>query len=293
MATYKIVLMFNMDQNGWTETYYRQADSAQAAADFGGENTDARFLNPRSNQVEFFAVRASNVDGSRESYVRYPQINNGAVGRAPGGPAAPNRDQATTCTLVRIYFAPLVGPPSVPIRNRGLWLRGCPDDWLDWDAQGKPIIANNILSAVTGYKRLLLGLGMRGRVNPPRTVYPPTQVTQMSPLPNNRDQTLISAPNLDVNITNGTRVLFGLVPRRDLPFLQGTYPVFNVVPGTSFQINYRMLQTGYSPNGLYVRRVDPVYPLITDLVPEDFRSHKTGRPTERYVGRKSASRVSH
>lgn len=293
MPTYKIVLAFNMDKQGWTETYYRNADTAEAAAFFGGPVQDGRFMIPRNNQVELFAIRASNVNGSRESFVRYPQITASGTGRGPAAPPAPNRDQGTTCVLMRLYFAAQSTPPAFPVRNRGLWLRGCPDDWLDWNAAGQAVIGGDILAAINAYKRHLILLEMRGRVNPPKTVNLPTLVISLTPNPNNRNQTIVSAPGLDPAIVNGSRVLFGMVPKRDLPYLNGTYPVFGVVAGTSFQINYRMLQTGFSPESMYVRNTTPQYPLITDAIPEDFRSHKTGRPTERYVGRRSGVRSSH
>lgn len=294
MPIYQITLAFNMDQVGWTENFYRQADTAKLAADFGGTTGDAGFMAIRSNQVTLYSVRARRVDGNHESYIRFPQIQTAGGSRGPAAPPPPNRDDYTTAVYVRWSSNAVIGPPAVPPKSRASMIRGCPDAWVNWDNSGFPILTDaDLVAAFGAYKFVVTSLQFANQIRVPIAGNKRMNVVSMTQNPNNRGQTIVAGQFTDPLLVEGSRVTFGQVPRRDLPYLTGSYPVFQVVPGTSFVVNYRMIWPSYSPAGMYCRVLQYQYPLITSGQMIDFRSHRTGRPTERYVGRRSAPRVSH
>lgn len=295
MPNYLVTMAYNMDQNGWTENFYRTADTAVAATDFGGPTQDARLLSFRNNQVTLYAVRARRIGGQRESYIRYPQIEAaGGSGRAPAAPAAqPPRDVDSTAVYVRWESGAIVGVGGVPGKSRAMMIRGVPDSWLEYDNSGMPIIGGEVLAGFRRFLAFVKQKGFANQIRVPDDSQPRMRVKNIVPDPNSPGRVIVSVDDTVAGLANGDRVSFGLVPTRDLPFLVGSYPIDNLAAHASFTIAYRLLQAGYTPSRMYARKVAYQYPVITDGEIVDFRSHKTGRPTVRLVGRRSTTRVSH
>jgi hypothetical protein len=99
---------------GWTEQYYREADSARQATDLGGPAGLTRFLALRSPPTELQAIRAEEVEGLRRIYVR-------RVDRT-----ATTRDVSPDVAAVSVRCTvPFEGGGS-----RSVWIRGVPDQWV-------------------------------------------------------------------------------------------------------------------------------------------------------------------
>lgn len=123
MATFLTTLIFNATKNGWSENWYwTGADhaSAQAAA-LVLASARQKLL---AQGVILEAVRTSDV----------AILGDSVIALAPAIPAAGKpalaRDNASNAWLSRINAGALY--------RRQLWLRGIPDDWIEFNADGTP-----------------------------------------------------------------------------------------------------------------------------------------------------------
>ena len=126
MPTYKLIFFFDGQKQGWSETWYEQASSlSQAESDLSTlAQARADMLCP-PNRIE--SIRASDVSIKGDSLVSF-------FGWSPKNPDVLNltRDQQGAAVLVRAVA-------GVGLYRRMMWLRGIPDDWIQFDNAGKPV----------------------------------------------------------------------------------------------------------------------------------------------------------
>lgn len=108
MPIFQTTLFFRLHENGWTETYFRQAEDARLASDLGPVDF---FLSPRAAGVELQAVRAQELDGLRRIYLRLVQQQQ---------PFDLDKSPDITPTCARITFQQAHG-------RKELFLRGLQD----------------------------------------------------------------------------------------------------------------------------------------------------------------------
>lgn len=146
MPFYGLTSIYNLPQNGWTETVYRETASAKEAA-----NVDAEYLRAalafRPQDVTFEATRSHEEFGLRRIFLDLVALN---------GLAAGTRDAATTKALCRVDY-----------RGGGyrhFQVRGLPDRFVIRKSDGTPNPPKNFLDMLQVWFQNMQRLSFRGRL---------------------------------------------------------------------------------------------------------------------------------
>lgn len=277
MAMHRLSFIFEYGKAGWSEQWYREAESALAATVFTPAQA-RNFMKIRSNGVVCRAIRANDVAQPRVSYLNTVNWTGEALGRNDvllGDPA-----QVALLGYV-------VGASQ---SRRPLLLRGMIDSNTERDITGRPVWNANFLTCIDAYVRFLTDTGMRIRVlDGPNVGNPDRPVTAFSPGTNNFNVTVAQYTGL--GIPQGSRVIFHGIDRNLFPGLTGPVPT---LPAGADAIAIPVMWRSPAPSvpgvNARVRAVSFAYQLVQTVIPQDVRSKKVGRPSLLSRGRRQAMR---
>lgn len=142
---YKLTLIFGMADQGWTQTFYREADSARAATQIHEHGGLLPWLDILPRLATIDAVRAQEVDGLRRMYTRLLGYNGG-----------PYTIPDLTAVAARIQIPFLFG------RSRSLYLRGLPDVLVQ-RRRGIDVPGPALIRGIEKINRRIGELKLRGR----------------------------------------------------------------------------------------------------------------------------------
>jgi hypothetical protein len=287
----KVVYFFNMANAGWTETYYSNQSFASINLNSGAYLT---FLQNRFNCLAapavIFGARVSSLQSPKQTYVyRWGSTYQAGLGNPAGGFANPDIKAADI--LLRMY--------GTTGYARFLWLRGIPDNYIQFDQFGSftvPAAANkNIVSLMNSLSQT--GYGIRHTQTASALGVTPLAVQSVGVSVLNANwSSLAFAGAYNPGVGGATIARFTGVPRDDLPgFPKQVTPISftNAAPFT-MTIPYRLRAQGtVAPNKMavipYGFVIDGFPPSQFDWEYWDFTEHKTGRPFGSARGRSRAA----
>lgn len=257
MPTYRVTLIYNLHGQGWTETYYRAAQSARAASDLGDPDV---WLAPRAIGTELLAYRAQETEGLRRVFVRpiHRQRTSGAAA-----------DVAAVSARLWLPFAGGGG--------RNLWCRGLADVQTIREADGRDRPGSDLTAALEQLGRQVRQLQLAGRRLIGRETIGWDEVLELGPVEGQPMLTRVRSRR-GSPAPPGQPVYFAGTPQLH-PLRERGYLVWTAAgPGEWWSIlsPWPAQLAGYYPSGGFrVRAQSYIYPLLLDPEFKDFTKHTT------------------
>ena len=287
-STFKIVVFYSSERQGWSETYYMTAANSSAVYSVMSPG----FINARmllaSAPTTMLAFRISDTANYRSSQL-FP------VGGGTGYMPPPNQyesesDQPFNACLMRLYS---VGPPNV---QRPLYLRGNPDSAFDLsspnnaDAQA---FGNNYQNFAAFLQAN--GFNIRYKVKPifPTPGGPAATVTPISGW-------ATTSPSSSSVLTTPMGYVFPtpippfltIYRLKGLPTTPGLVEVLGLTGAPTpvgYTVRFRTPQDYSYPGGGFFLAASWSYPAITNIAQQfTFNRRATGRPFDVERGRRRA-----
>lgn len=145
MPIYRLNFIYQLADQGWTETYYRFADSARLASHFGDPQHLQHWMDCRPHAAKLMAIRAQGVDGLRRVYLRELGLQG----------LFDDPDVTCTAAVLQLDFAGTAG--------RHLWLRGLADSLVKRRFNGSDNPQPRLIQALSNLSRSIKELALRGR----------------------------------------------------------------------------------------------------------------------------------
>lgn len=277
---YKLVLFYRLAAQGWTETFYREAETASAATDLAS-NFIGKSSMIRAGGIEFQGIRASNIAGTRDTFLRLP--NHAVITASRDADLKP--DITAVSALYRLYAA--------GGKSRNIWFRGLPDaDTIRERTSGISTPTEAYRDLLDRYKDAMVFNSLRVQsrvVNPADTA----TFTIMSPVtPPQAGFVKLNFGAFPPAWVQGDKIDIGGPSTEDYPQLKGRFEiqvktdthVIIRVPGFTFP--------GTDPVIVIfgARRLAYEYPLIQTGQFVRFSTHDTGRPFGVPRGRRAVRR---
>jgi hypothetical protein len=272
----KIVIFYNQNQRGWTETYY--SPSSSTPRDFIRAIRPislSQFVKFRNKTVFLYGIRASVIGQNRNSFTSV-FIGDQAITGLGDANDKTGPDVTTTDGFVDLYAANGA--------KRPLYLRGLNETDVNISIIGQPVPGANLTDGIQGMVATIKGQGwcIQQEQRPPNAALLWYPVTTVAP---NNDLALITLfGTITFQGAAPYQVVFQGIPRDDLPgFPRMATVLGSVVAGgnTILTISYRVRNQGggtYAPVKLKVTQVVNTYQPITDYDFVGFGERKTGRP---------------
>jgi len=275
----KVVLFFNQDQQGWTETYYTNAVlTYQSFNTPPWVNFFQKSMAMRGPGCYLYGARWTDEAATR---VNYSQVFDFAyVSVASSGPEVTAVDACLKLLTVNEY-------------SRHLFLRGLYQPWvIRSPVNGAPSPAPALLLAITNYIIAMNQLGLCVKIVENPAVFPGlpnAQVLQVVPNPANGEQSILTLSQaLGIATPPAAKVHFGRIPRNDLPGFPAACVLANQIAGPPPTIivpwRYRASTPTYTPQAMHVyasvfnyvqiaapSAISPTWQLVS------FQERKTGR----------------
>lgn len=143
---HKLTLIYNQQDQGWTETFYRTSDTTENAADLPAAFFRAS-VSLRSRKTLLEATRSQQEGGWRRTFLDLAEI-----------PQTENIEPANrgVCALVWLQFRGGYG--------RHLYLRGLPKAWVTRAESGRPQAPRAFAQAMDAYFEQIQAADLRGRL---------------------------------------------------------------------------------------------------------------------------------
>ena len=254
MTHSKLNLIYNLGDQGWTETFYRTSATVEAAAQL-----DAAFLRAtmrlRTDGVLLEASRSQEEGGLRPHFLDLARVR----GLAPGLPHT-----TAICAHCRIDFA---GGGSRPLHVRGI-----PFDWVKYDKQGRGRPPQRFLDLLGEWFGHAQRVGLAGRMR--RREEPWHNVTRLSESEEYPSLVRVSVGD-DFQPAQGEFVYFGqagqLAVRAEKPYWvyassPGEVTLFETWPGTRDE----------PTSNLRMKRLAFDYPAFEQIRFSHFGTYKPG-----------------
>lgn len=259
MPFYKVSFVFKLADQGWTETYYKQADDAGGCVNLTvGQLT--KFVSFRSDLTRLQAIRAIEVGGVRRGVVRaLSWLNPGTLGAAD-----------VTGVTAQMKLSAFSG------HNRILSVRGLADSSVLRDGSGGSTPTAALTNGLTDMMAEVVNQGYRIQFFTSQTKY---SVLSLSPQTGNENITVVTLPAGTPVPAVGEQVRFFGYDRCILHNFNAPFRVlYN--SATSFSIGYkwRLKDTSLSPALLQFAKVVYGYDIINQGTFAVFTTRKTGRP---------------
>ena len=145
MGMYRLTFIYQLGNHGWTETYYREHDSARLASDLGGYDNLKHWIEFRPTGCTLQAIRAQEVDGLRRVFLR--ELGLQGLADVP--------DVPSVAAVLSLDFSGTAG--------RNLWLRGLADSQVRISTDNRSRPSPALLQGLEGLSRAIRRLGLRGR----------------------------------------------------------------------------------------------------------------------------------
>jgi len=258
MPFYSLALIYSQGTRGFIENFYRQADSARQAGDFGGAAGLAPFLISRPFFTRLQAIRAQEETGLKRLHLRLHWLEGNKNLMTP--------NVTSVAAKFRLHFE---GGGS-----RGLEFRGVDDSLVSRLGDGRPDPAPEFLLMVQKLSDRIQELQLRGR----RLVKHPKHIVHSyGPHPESSALTLVRLRFSDFAPAPGSYVDFG--GGRGLDYLQPErgYLVLDSEPGwLSVWRQWRDTAPVVGNGRVWVRQLEYDYPRLGPLELADFGSYATG-----------------
>lgn len=271
---FKTTFVFQFGNAGWTESWYREADTPEAAATVTDQQWQT-YMTGRADGCVLRAIRSAKVGQPRVSYIK---IMNKTVGTMPGHTALGGEppEVALQCLAQCADF-----------RKRSAHFLGLEDLNIARGLNGFPIFNAALLQTVAALKSSLISMGAQMqalRVDPVGNPY--RTIVQFAKGAGNAETTSIQYSGLA--IPAGSKVVVSGIHRWQWPGLGGPItPIAISEDSLILPIKWRQPADTLPGNGAKIRVVQYDYPLVRDLQAQDVRSRKVGRPSMGYRGRRS------
>lgn len=280
----KFTVYYNLNQGGWTETFYTGNTSIQLDIDTSSFWKDlwTKSLALRANGVVIYGCRQTVVGANpRRAFLSkfYDKFGNHsfADGTEP--------DVTATDALYYMYDDTLA-------IKRPVYLRGLPDNQIVKDKNGIDFVSSKLDKAVNRYIDAWKATGLvTNWQNKDNIAYPQVRVTRIAPSAvNANNSTLTLSPAL--TITAGQQVQFAKIPLNDIPGFPRIATVLSVTAGppNTIDIPFRLRISGadgfYAPAQMLTRRLFNQGAAVSSIKFWQFSEHKAGRPFGQPVGRK-------
>lgn len=271
MPMYKVTYIYRMGANGWTETFYRSANSHYEAP-FSGA-TEQRLLEIRGPGTVLQAIRVSDVAATRSSIIIEKN-------RRITPEVGTDQEVVSVAALTRFNTAAL--------NRRHVWFRGLADFEVRTSSEGQSMPEESLLTDLnyiigrlrTGSDQIYLRRLQGVDVNPWKVV------DQLSSGGEGGEHTIIHtvAPH---GFSGPSRVYFRGYNRSAFPGLRGQFVALPITENT-FRIPLRWphLASYVAYPAMEYRVVAYTYDAITDGQFVRFTSRQTGRPITQSRGRR-------
>lgn len=278
MAKFRVSFIWQLGANGWSEQWYRDRDDPDAAAAL----TDAQwgnFSNIRATGAILRAIRVQSVDLPRVSLL---EVLNREVGGNAGRGAEDTGEPPGVALLGYIR--------TQDFRHRSLMLKGLRDFQIQRDGNGFPVWNASLTGSLGRFKNFLTGWRAQVRtLNAADVGNPDRVITQFAPANNNTATALQFQPGL--GIPTGSLVVFHGLSRITMPGFGGVVPVIDSGNNQiTVPVAWRSAAQLIQGNGAKVRLAQFSYKDVIDVVQEDVRVHKVGRPSLVSRGRRAGVR---
>lgn len=277
MAQFRVAFIFEYGKTGWSEIWYRQASDPPSAASFTSAQI-AKFMLIRNDQAMLRAVRVNDVAVPRSSFLQIYNATNVNLSNPVEGTGEPSQ------VAILAYVTTVTGG------KRPLLLRGLGDLEIERDTAGNPIWNAAVLANLASYNNAAKLMGLQVQtLSPASNLNPDRPISQFAPVTGDTNSTLVTFSGLAMP-DNG-RVIFHKVSRNDLPGMQGVLPYVVMAPT---QIKVPIIWRNAAPllpgGASTLRLVQYTYSTVDQILPEDVRSKKTGRPSLLARGRRTGMR---
>lgn len=274
---FRVSFIFSYGQAGWSEQWYRDADTPQIAANIQDIHWQA-YCYPRSDGTILRAIRANRVDQPRVTFLR---VMNRVVGTPLHNAALGGEPPAVA---LHCYAA------CADFRHRTAMFRGMNDLDVERNIAGEPVWNGGIISDVNALKLALLGFGAQIQALRLATIGNPDRVvTQLAGGGANAEVTAVQYAGDPIPV--GSRVIFHGLNRGQFPGFGSAVPVIGATNTTiTVPVMWRQNAATAPVQGVKVRVAEYDYPAVQDLMPRDVRTRKVGRPSLGYRGRRTATR---
>lgn len=272
MPIYKCDWMFALAQQGWTETFYIEADNSSKVFQTIGELTAVRVA-LLGTPAYVKTRRASNVALVNDSDIRtniIPAKNQGD---------GQSSDQPNSCVLARFQ--------SGHLYRRQCWLRGIPDSWIAFNAAGQFNPPPQLLANFLPWRDAIVNLANNVKIK-----------ALSKALPTKTVDNLTGAIGSFFTITSAAHGLANLDNVRikgcqgdNVEGVNGVFEIFNADANT-FQIPVAVTDNfNYIGGGTFRARLN-IYPQIDNGELLRPSIHKTGLPLQVSRGQKRRTRQS-
>jgi hypothetical protein len=287
---YKLTFIYNAGLQGFSEVFYRSADTAQAATQITQTRIN-KFIQMRIGGVVLVALKATEVGGLRRSYIRtLNEVRNAGYSGSPLNPQIATPDVTAVCAQIRLGFEG-GGSRIVNVRALGDVETIRNQNFIDNPSGVLRDAINNYLSAVTPD---FLGQKL---VDSSENGFPWIPVASLEAHPTNSSWTRVNVlNNAQINAANQL-VYFSGVDRAVFPGLRGQFRVVEPPTATTFTIPYRYREAVAltTVRNMNVRRAVYTYPALVGRNFDDtfvrLTTRKTGRPFGLLRGRASGLRL--
>lgn len=271
MVMCKVTLVYQLADQGWTETWYHEAANVKTAATLTALQI-SRLIDFRSAATIIQAVRAVEVGGL---HLGYPNpINRKSTLSSLAKPDV----TAVSCTC---------RAATTDGGSRPLFLRGLADDDVIRSLAGVNEPSARLIAAIADYKAVVLARNWRMQKLEGIDVHPWQSITWMRPAPlSNNQKMLVTFNDSSDPIAVGQYIYFKGLDPTVFPGLKGYFKAV-AVDSTGVTINFpwRLNVTEYTPINAFARRAEWTYPTVEDLLYQKLGTRDTGRPISQSRGR--------
>lgn len=280
MPNFKVTFMFAEGNNGWTETYWREAANPPAASALTALFW-TKFFTPRSPRVAVVAVRTSDADNPRVgSITRLVKTRRNSVGaelvdRSNEPPSA----------------AALIEVTDAAGRRTTRLVRGLVDVTYDFTDAGTFDPARYQAAFVLPFQAAMIEAEFSVQHRAAWTGAPVKHLVSLAPGPNGEHSTTMQL--LEENAFNaGDKIVFRRLPNKWFPGLRGIVEIAAQIDATHYLLPVRWTGPVSLVNATraQARLWAPTYSRIQSVAITDLRAHRTGRPPGGHRGRSSAVR---
>lgn len=277
MAAFRLSFFFEYGKAGWTEQWYRSEDTLPQAAAIQAPTLN-NYMQLRADGVTLRAIRVNSVLTPRLSQLRIINLQKNTAAPGDWGQGEP----AQVAMLGYVLGA--------NFSRRPLLLKGLDDDLVGMNSNGTPSFTGAFRTKLQAFISALNGMGAQIKTlkgvegtNTDRFI---TELT-----PGNASTTTTSFTFTGNPVNVGDRLVFHKLPRQQYPGFGGTVPVIAVGAGAAtVPVAWSGPTAARSGNGATFRVSDWAYNNVTDVIAEDFRSRKVGRPSLLSRGRRQGIR---
>lgn len=279
MSRYRVTFIHEVGKTGFSEVWYTTSNSGPQLLSEQIAANSTGIMALRGNAFLCRGIRVNDIDVPRRSFMKILNMafsNQGMRSMTVGENDTPQTALLGYCT-------------TTGGKRRPLLLRGLDDELVSHDSNGLAVFNAAFRNRFALYLAALKSMNLAVRLLSPGGPGLDQTVTALSPTAGGGAGTLVTY--LGAAIPDRTQVIFHGLPRDFFPGFSGVVPI-NTQGAQQFAVPIRWQAPGviYNPIKAVVRPALYTLDTVLDIMPEDFRSKKVGRPSLLSRGRRSPMR---